>query len=300
MVGQDPRAKQESISQVLFKILFKKEIEQIQEFSFDSDFTQEGRCILGHGDFFLLRVLQFATTLNYFSQWKKKFLDLLENASADDYGLKVDWKNGIPNRFTLYCRYSTLNRKNWTNKIEKKLAASVWKKKLPSQFAKIFKARDPFCLAIRITKHSQPVFSSYINIHLSYNDFKRSLTNFLIFYQWPERLFKEIMKDLVEIMPFNFKGCIGIESNGKILKIDIAGPSIGSISKFLSKKKTTPEKIQFLVNQARLHNQIQFNYFALKYSADHFISWKAYLAIHGLRSPILPRADGQEQTRKKN
>ena len=87
------------------------------------------------------------------------------------------------------------------------------------------------------------------------------------------------MRDVREISNQGFKGCVGIESEGQILKIDLAGARLGRVLKFLSAAGVSTHRLNEVVSFARQLNQVQTNYFALKYNSQGLFGWKIYFAV---------------------
>ncbi len=267
---------QSSEIKLFFKQLFQAEISELIEHSFDANPEAYGTCILGKGKDFLNRFFQFTEKSGL--KAKPHIRDTLEAANSSDYGLKVDWQNESANQITLYLRYTSESREKALTRAFSRDFQRTWTGPTPDALAAYFQSPSPFCLGLRLGVNTPPTYSAYIEVDLSHPELKIALSCLLLAFNWPNSLCGKITQDIQLISKQRFRGCVGISSDGQTLKIDLAGASLGASLKFLKTIQTSPRRIKELTASARQLQQLQTNYFALKYNASGLIGWKMYFA----------------------
>ena len=284
MVGLDLKAigclEPDSRSYRLFRQIFGQELSCLEEYSFDSTSESVGTCILGSSPSFLDRFYQFVSPLSFYQENQECIERMVQKAKPNDFALKADWRNNEVYQLTLYFRYNKRldfeAASQWQDEGERGIH---WKGPSPRDLIKIFGVEYPFCFGIRFGMNRKLIYSCYIDFEMEGGAFYSKIPALLQSYNWSPKLAEEIEMDVKDLSSPTLRGCIGMESTGEILKLDFTGLGFGKVLKFLRKKETSENRIHELVDMARRLNQIQTNYFAMKYDLQGFSGWKVYFAV---------------------
>lgn len=276
MVGQDRNL---THFELLYHRLFLHELAKITEYSFGAHRFNFGTCTLGRGQIFKEKVLEFADTCG-FKAYQQGLVDFFYSSPIDEFGFKVDWVNGFPRQIALYLRLTDGIKPDVMGRLTAALS-SQWSGVSPDKISKQMLWDNPFCYSYRVDIEGHAGYAIYFETKFRVNQTEFLLSRLLKALEWNSEVKEKILTDLHSICTNQENLCIGIDSDGNTVKIDVPGVSLSKIKTFLSGKTASIERIDDLLSFAKSSRQLKSNYFALKYSKVGFSGWKSYFSILG-------------------